>query len=355
LEELITAVPALGLQLISAPMRTSDDFERAFATMMQRRPNTFVMTADPLSQRHIMQIIDFMASHRLPAMYQLKENVMAGGLMAYGASLPVFVHVDNFADRQLIGVGLNPSLGGFDFIVQHLWIPDLSLFPKAAPFGCGSARFSHVLLPAGPSGTPPHLFLFEAVSSLSSYISGRSSGTLAVLPHEREVGVGAERKPLRCPPIKFLFAHRGVTSCQRARRNDGALAHDAAGSNEGTCANARPAQENCSHPDQAPPADVGTMQNRAMANRHTVFDNQSLGWGLCVGHDIILNVAVLSYSNRPKIRSQYSAKPNARVLPYLHIPDQNRIRCNKRAGGNARRASLELKNDWHVGSWVCCR
>jgi putative tryptophan/tyrosine transport system substrate-binding protein len=58
LEELITAVPALGLQLISAPMRTSDDFERAFAAMMQRRPNAFVMTADPLSQRHILQIID---------------------------------------------------------------------------------------------------------------------------------------------------------------------------------------------------------------------------------------------------------------------------------------------------------
>jgi len=89
LEELITAVPALGLQLISTPMRTSDDFERAFAAMMQRRPNAFVMTADPLSQRHIMRIIDFMASYRLPAMYQLKENVRAGGLMAYGASLPV--------------------------------------------------------------------------------------------------------------------------------------------------------------------------------------------------------------------------------------------------------------------------
>ena len=63
------------------------------------------------------------------------------------------------------------------------------------------------------------------------------------------------------------------------------------------------------------------MQNRAMANRHTALDNQSFGWGLCVGYDIILNVAVLSYSNRTKIRSQYSSKPNARGLPYLHIPD----------------------------------
>jgi putative ABC transport system substrate-binding protein len=88
LEELIIAVPALGLQLISVPMRTSDEFEPAHAAMMRRRPGAFATTADPLIQRHIMQVIDFMASHRLPAMYQLKENVVAGGLMSYGASLP---------------------------------------------------------------------------------------------------------------------------------------------------------------------------------------------------------------------------------------------------------------------------
>jgi putative tryptophan/tyrosine transport system substrate-binding protein len=88
LEELIIVVPALGLQLISVPMRTSDDFEAVFAAMMQRRPNAFVTTSDPLIQRHIGQIIDFMAKHRLPAMYQTKEEARAGGLMAYGAILP---------------------------------------------------------------------------------------------------------------------------------------------------------------------------------------------------------------------------------------------------------------------------
>ena len=87
LEELIIAVPALGLQLISVPMRTSGQFERAFSAMMQRRPSAFVTTNDPLIQQHIRQIIDFMSTHRLPAMYQTKENVAAGGLMAYGASL----------------------------------------------------------------------------------------------------------------------------------------------------------------------------------------------------------------------------------------------------------------------------
>ena len=88
LEELIIAVPALGLQLISAPMRTSDDFEAVIAAMMRRQPNAFVTTGDLLIQRHIREIIDFMAKHRLPAIYQEKENVRSGGLMAYGTSLP---------------------------------------------------------------------------------------------------------------------------------------------------------------------------------------------------------------------------------------------------------------------------
>jgi ABC-type uncharacterized transport system substrate-binding protein len=87
LEELIIAVPALGLQLISVPLRTSDDFDGAFAAMMERRPNAFVTTNDSLILQHIGQVIDFMAKHRLPAMYQSRENVEAGGFMSYGATL----------------------------------------------------------------------------------------------------------------------------------------------------------------------------------------------------------------------------------------------------------------------------
>src|SRR5262245_24006961 len=52
LEELIIAIPALGLQLISVPMRTSEALEPAFAAMMQRKPNAFATTNDPLIQRH---------------------------------------------------------------------------------------------------------------------------------------------------------------------------------------------------------------------------------------------------------------------------------------------------------------
>jgi putative tryptophan/tyrosine transport system substrate-binding protein len=46
------------------------------------------VTGDPFHQLHVGWIIDFLAKNRLPAMYQLRENVLAGGLMSYGASQP---------------------------------------------------------------------------------------------------------------------------------------------------------------------------------------------------------------------------------------------------------------------------
>jgi putative ABC transport system substrate-binding protein len=88
LEELISAVPALGLQLISVPIRNADQFEGALAAMMRRMPNAAVPTNDPLLRRHMSRIIEFAAKNRLPDMYQVKEAVVAGGLMSYGVNLP---------------------------------------------------------------------------------------------------------------------------------------------------------------------------------------------------------------------------------------------------------------------------
>jgi putative ABC transport system substrate-binding protein len=88
LEELVTAVPALGLQLISVPIRNADEFERAFATMMRRTPNATVATGDQLLIRHTKQIVEFTAKNRLPDMYQQKRFVAAGGLLSYGIDMP---------------------------------------------------------------------------------------------------------------------------------------------------------------------------------------------------------------------------------------------------------------------------
>jgi putative tryptophan/tyrosine transport system substrate-binding protein len=104
LEELIIAVPALGLQLISVPVRAADEFDDAFAAMMRRRPNALVTTNDVLHMRNIEKIIDFAAKNRLPAMYQSKENVHAGGLMSYGAPLSdLFKRSAVYVHRILLG------------------------------------------------------------------------------------------------------------------------------------------------------------------------------------------------------------------------------------------------------------
>ena len=87
LQELQIAAPALGVKLISAEVRSVSDFDSAFAAMMRERPDAFMMTADPLLMLHIRRVIDFLTDNRLPSIFQNRDNVVAGGLMSYGASL----------------------------------------------------------------------------------------------------------------------------------------------------------------------------------------------------------------------------------------------------------------------------
>ena len=72
------------LTLQSVEARVPRDIESAFAGMMQKRPDALIMTADRAHQLRQAWIVDFAAKRRLPAMYQLREYVEAGGLMSYG-------------------------------------------------------------------------------------------------------------------------------------------------------------------------------------------------------------------------------------------------------------------------------
>jgi putative ABC transport system substrate-binding protein len=88
IQEWEAVAPALGVKMIFVEVRSSSEFDGAFAAMLRERPDAFTMTADPVHQLHIGWIIEFLARNRLPDMYQVRENVVAGGLMSYGASLP---------------------------------------------------------------------------------------------------------------------------------------------------------------------------------------------------------------------------------------------------------------------------
>jgi putative ABC transport system substrate-binding protein len=63
-----------------------------------------ITVEDPLTIVHRKRIVDFAAGQRLPALYGLREFVMAGGLMSYGASLAdVFRRAAGYVDKILKG------------------------------------------------------------------------------------------------------------------------------------------------------------------------------------------------------------------------------------------------------------
>ena len=95
---------ALGITLQSVAVGTPQQLDSALAAMVRERADALVMTADPMHQRHVARVLDFVARQRLPAMYQVKENVLQGGLMSYGASLPDLVRRGaRYVDKILKG------------------------------------------------------------------------------------------------------------------------------------------------------------------------------------------------------------------------------------------------------------
>jgi putative tryptophan/tyrosine transport system substrate-binding protein len=87
-DELQIAEPRLGLKLIWVGARTVGELDAALAAMMSEHPDAVSVSVDPFHQLHLQRILDFLAEHRLPGMFQTRENVLAGGLMSYGPSLP---------------------------------------------------------------------------------------------------------------------------------------------------------------------------------------------------------------------------------------------------------------------------
>jgi putative ABC transport system substrate-binding protein len=87
LEDLRNAAPLFHITLISLEARTEVDFDRVFAQMSSDRPDAVLTTSDPAHQAHMPAVIDFLLKNRIAGLCQVREHVVAGGLMSYGVSL----------------------------------------------------------------------------------------------------------------------------------------------------------------------------------------------------------------------------------------------------------------------------
>ena len=71
----------------------------------RHRPGALLVTGDAMHQAHIDQIIAFAARSRVPALYNMKENALAGGLMAYAADhRELYRRAATHVDKILKGV-----------------------------------------------------------------------------------------------------------------------------------------------------------------------------------------------------------------------------------------------------------
>lgn len=83
-EECSAAAKALSMQVRSVEVTTAHELDAGFATILSHRPDALLVFIDSTTISRKAAIVSFAARHRLPAIYQWRDYVHAGGLMSYG-------------------------------------------------------------------------------------------------------------------------------------------------------------------------------------------------------------------------------------------------------------------------------
>ena len=104
LKELRVAAIALGLSLQSIEVRAAADLDRAFAAIAQNHAEAIVPIQDGFTIAQRTPIIALVNKSLLPAIYETRDWVEAGGFMAYGASdVELYRRAAHFVDKILKG------------------------------------------------------------------------------------------------------------------------------------------------------------------------------------------------------------------------------------------------------------
>ena len=81
------AAQAIKQQLIILDVKSDRDIETAFATLVQRGTDALLVGSGAFTNSHRQRLVALAAQHRIPAIYQVRESVTAGGLMSYAPSI----------------------------------------------------------------------------------------------------------------------------------------------------------------------------------------------------------------------------------------------------------------------------
>jgi ABC-type uncharacterized transport system substrate-binding protein len=101
--EVEIATRAIGQEIVVVNVNSERDFDSAFASIA-RQADALIVMADPVFATRRQQLAALAELHRIPAIYEWREMVAAGGLMSYGSS-----YTDAF---RLLGVYAGKILKG---------------------------------------------------------------------------------------------------------------------------------------------------------------------------------------------------------------------------------------------------
>ena len=98
------AAHKIGRTILLLKAGNEDEIDSAFATMSQKRIGGLLVAADPFFNAQREQIVLWTVRSGLPAAYEQREFVLAGGLMSYGTSITsAYRQMGIYAGRILKG------------------------------------------------------------------------------------------------------------------------------------------------------------------------------------------------------------------------------------------------------------
>ena len=84
------AAERMGVSIIGPPLEGNlqeAEYRRVFDAMIQGRPDAVIVSDQTENLSNVRLIVEFAAKNRLPTIYPYREQVEAGGLMAYATDL----------------------------------------------------------------------------------------------------------------------------------------------------------------------------------------------------------------------------------------------------------------------------
>jgi putative tryptophan/tyrosine transport system substrate-binding protein len=87
IEDILRATRALGRDVVVERIGSDRDFEAAFGHFVKRGVGGLVVAASTFIGSRRDQVVSLAALHKIPAIYQLRDYAVGGGLMSYGGSV----------------------------------------------------------------------------------------------------------------------------------------------------------------------------------------------------------------------------------------------------------------------------